>query len=121
MSEVIHDEDLDDDVIEPLMVGELVDGEDVEVSSVIEQLKRHAAEATGDETAPIFAGTFAMYAMADGGMMMVTDTPIGPIQGVNRLRMPPAMVRMIEGFAMGGKRGAFRAFMGGRGRKQIGQ
>lgn len=109
-----HQQPIDNEVIH---AGELVAPDDVETSDLLDALKEAAASSDGAQ--PIFAGTFAMYAMADGGIMLVTDTPTGPLQGVNRLRMPPAAVRMVSALA-GGKRGALRAFMG-RGRRQLGQ
>lgn len=84
---------------------------------------REIAESSGDSPEPMAAGTFAMYATPDGGMMMVTSVAEGnPMAGVRRTKVPPGMIRAVTVLAGGGSIGsAIRAAAigGRRGRKAI--
>lgn len=61
---------------------------------------------------PIAAGTFAFYATPEGGVMIVTDCPDGPFEGLHRHHLRPGMIRAIGGLASGGPLGALKALRG---------
>lgn len=68
---------------------------------------------TQSEPVPMMAGTFALYATPDGGLMLVTDTPE---HGVVRRGVPGSMVKMATKLAEGGggpMGSLFRKMMGG--------
>ncbi len=72
-----------------------------------------AATAAAGTPEPAIAGTFAMYPMDNGGLVLVADVKEGPMAGVHRHIMPPAMIRAVTAFAQGGaKIGALKALMG---------
>lgn len=90
-----------------------------DLGSLIDQMTS-LATATDDAGAPvpIAAGTFAVYPMADGGLMFVTDCAEGLLAGTHRNRLPPAMIRAATALASGGgKLGALKALAGGGRRK----
>jgi hypothetical protein len=71
------------------------------------------AELVAQPVEPMMAGTFALYATPDGGLMLVTETPE---HGVVRRGVPGSMVKMATKLAEGGggPMGAlFRKMMGG--------
>jgi hypothetical protein len=95
----------------------------IDLSSFVEELTELAKRPT-DEPVVLMAGKFAMYPMADGGVMFVTECPIGVFAtpGVNRTRIPPAMLRALAViFGGGSKMGALRAALrGGKQPKALG-
>lgn len=72
-----------------------------------------ANEASGDAPRPAVAGTFALYPMADGGLMFVTDVADGPLAGIKHNRISPALIRAAGALGGGGsKLGAVKALIG---------
>lgn len=82
---------------------------------ILAELADEAARDGGDPT-PFAAGTFAFYAMPDGGMMTVFDlseeSRVGS-PGVQRMRIPPGLIRAMNVLMAGGSRmSAVKALMG---------
>lgn len=67
-------------------------------------LLKNAANVTDEDgnPQPVAKGTFAMYAMPDGGIMFVSNIAEGPMTGTHHHRVPPGMVRMALSLADSG-------------------
>lgn len=78
----------------------------------IHQLARHKG-ANGEEL-PVATGTFAIYAMEDGGIMVVSSMGSGPMAGTHHQRVSPRMIRALAAFAGGSKTRAIKELMGGK-------
>lgn len=85
----------------------------VDAQQVIADLAAHAV-AQGDHAAPILQGTFAMYPMEDGGVMVATNITEGPMAGVKHIRIAPALIAAGTALTGGSKMGALKALMGGK-------
>ena len=94
-----------------------------ELAGMLDQVAAASAVATtADGTPPLLvAGTFALYADRNGGVIMVMDVKDGVMApGVHRNRIPPGMVRALAVLAGGGgKTAAIRAALG-RGKRGTG-
>jgi hypothetical protein len=98
-----------------------LDGEDqaLDIGALIDALAETARD-QDDQPEPIAQGSFAMYAMPDGGVMFVTSVPSGPMAGINHHRINPGLIRAIGVLAGGGgKLAALKALASGR--KAIGR
>ena len=85
-----------------------------DVAALIDELAAKAA-AEADSPTPLAEGTFAMYAMPDGGIMMVAAATNGPMEGVHHYRIPPAMMKAVAALAGGGsKLSALKGLLPGR-------
>lgn len=90
-----------------------------DVGELLDQLAQLARD-QADEPVPIAAGTFALYPMADGGMMFVTSVDHGPLAGIKHSRIPPGLMRAMSVLAGGGsKMAAFKALSGFGRRREI--
>lgn len=81
----------------PINVNEIP----IDVNELLEQVKAKAAEAGDDTPEPLMQGTFAMYPMPDGGVMVVSHVPAGPMEGTHHHRIPPGLIR-VGATLMGG-------------------
>lgn len=93
--------------------------DDVAVGNLVDELAA-MAHAAGDSPAPIAAGTFVLYPMADGGMMFVTSVDHGVLAGIKHSRIPPGMIRAVSVLAGGGSKMAALKALTGIGRTAIG-
>jgi hypothetical protein len=71
----------------------------VDMAGLMDRLKEIAKESDGK---PIAGGTFAFYAMKDGGVMVVSEVLEGPMAGIRHIRVTPAILRLVSGLASGG-------------------
>jgi hypothetical protein len=92
-------------------VAELPDDAPEGVADFLSDLAELAAANIGQQR-PVAAGTFALYPMPDGGLMFVVDVAEGPMKGIQRRRMPPAMIRAAALLAGGDRIGAVKAMAG---------
>jgi len=97
-------------------------GEEIDISHLVDGLAELARNS--DEPVVLMAGRFAMYPMSDGGVMFVTECPVGLLSmaGVKRTRIPPAMLRATSILVGGGSKAQAlkAALFGGRGKKAVG-
>jgi hypothetical protein len=89
----------------------------VDINELIENLRTQALEAGDGPLAPFMQGTFAMYPMADGGVMVVSNIEDGPMAGTNHHRLKPGMIR-VAATLLGGAAGPMSALKGFFGRRK---
>lgn len=89
-----------------------VDSSPVDIGSLLNEFSRVARES--DSPVLLAAGTFAIYPMPDGGMMLVMKVDEGPMAAdePHRARVPAALLRAMGALAGGSKTGALKALMG---------
>lgn len=99
-----------DDMRDESTVGELLDA-----------ITATAAQ-TGDGSTPFAAGTFALYTMPNGGVMVVMHSMEGPLKTPEpqRAAIPAGMIRAMAVLAGGGSKLAALRAMTSKPRKQIG-
>jgi len=83
------------------------------VADLVSELE-NMAHVSAHDPAPIAQGTFAMYAMEDGGLMVALDAD--SLGGVRHQRIPPGLIRAIATLANGGSKFAALKAMTGRDR-----
>lgn len=109
---VSGDETVAGEIVHVTDVNDL--GKEVELTDLMGELAEIAREQK-DNPQPVMAGTFAMYPMEDGGVMVVMSGDVGPVIGVQHVRMRPGLMRAINVLAGGGsKLAALKALRGGR-------
>jgi hypothetical protein len=91
-----------------------------DIGALIDELAAQA-QAQADQPEPIAAGSFAMYAMPDGGVMFVTSVPSGPMAGISHHRINPGLIRAIGVLAGGGGKLQALKALAGKGRKENGR
>jgi len=64
----------------------------------------HAQAPADGPPAPLVAGTFVLYPMADGGLMGVMSVVEGAMAGEHRMRLAPGMLRALGILAGGGSK-----------------
>jgi hypothetical protein len=101
----------------PLDSVDVMDAHDL--IDALQQMARENDES--GQPAALAQGTFALYAMRDGGAMFVTGVDHGPMAGVKHTRIPPGMIRAIGVIAGGGSKAqAVKAMIGiGKRRKEL--
>ena len=68
------------------------------------------------ENVPVAQGSFAIYPMEDGGVMVVARAEGGAMEGTHHHRISPRMIRALAAFSApsGGRLKAIRAAIGGK-------
>lgn len=66
------------------------------------------------EKVPVAVGTFAIYPMEDGGIMVVMAVNAGPMSGTHHHRVSPRMIQALAALGPGGgKLKALKGIFGG--------
>ena len=93
-------------------------GGPVDILSFLQHIRRQAQYRGPDgESIPVAKGTFAIYPMDDGGVMIVARAEGGVMEGMHHHRISPRMIRALAAFAAptGNKLRAIRDVLGGKG------
>lgn len=95
------------------------DTETVDPAVLIGELADMAKDHQG-ERHPLVAGTFVMYPMDNGGIMVVTTFAEGPMAGTTQhAPLPPALLRAIIALAGGGSKMSKLKALAGFGRREL--
>lgn len=93
--------------------------QEIALVDLIDELQRMAVQS--EQPVTIAAGTFALYPMANGGLMFVTSVQEGMLAGIKHTPIPPGLIRAVSVLAGGGSKLAAIKALTGFGRKELGK